>query len=541
MAYGDREEIKNSWGLGTGKYRVETFSGHKIVDSFGGKVGEVREGFAGIGSTTHNDRGNEISSSHKSASSVASDWDTVDSIERSNRDRGSSRSSGSSGKGGSSRISSSSDSGGYSGYDYSPNFSSRKGASSRADLYFTIIFLGSIGFILFFLSDLDDWFFSHLYQTIGALVVLVVLYVLFIRNPESARKKGSRKSARSDDSSLTPTKVVVLLITLFLIIWVVMSVIDPYIRTSVRPIRTMYIYDERTREMKGFRARLTERQKIANTLVCVGLDPVIEKMPEDIRASSPTDSAALVPWYTKIVDETAPFASMFKPQHAHWEAVEDGGGLAALRAVIAHIRTHHPDIPIFMDCKRGDIGRTQTQYGIAHFDLEGVDGMNYNGYMGRDTLEALVDEDHPERSLVGLGRTSNPAAWEMQDIYVNEQLRYWEYMVQCLHRWSRELGVLENAGVVMGAAHKDPANEDKIYSEHLARAREIVGNDMWLLIPGIGTQGGFVEQTIQACYTGPGSVAINSSSGLNFPEDGDCGGATRDLRDQLNDSAKAVA
>jgi orotidine-5'-phosphate decarboxylase len=93
-------------------------------------------------------------------------------------------------------------------------------------------------------------------------------------------------------------------------------------------------------------------------------------------------------------------------------------------------------------------------------------------------------------------------------------------MVDRLCAWSTELGVIKSAGVVMGAAHKDQNDSSKIFSWHLSRARAIVGNDMWFLIPGIGTQGGFVEETIRASFGGPGTIAINSSSGITNASSG---------------------
>lgn len=273
-------------------------------------------------------------------------------------------------------------------------------------------------------------------------------------------------------------------------------------------------------ENRGFRQRLADRQGRVNSLVCVGLDPLTEKLPDIVRASTPSVGAAVLLWMRDIVDATAPIASMFKPQHAHWEAIP--GGLEALRTLIAHIHLHHPDIPVFLDCKRGDIARTQRQYREAHFALEGVDGMNYNGYMGRSTLESLISEDPANRgrALVGLGRTSNPDAWEIQDARLADGRRFWELMVERQMSWSQDLGVIDNAGIVMGAAHKDPDKSDKIYSWHLSRVREIVQLLMWLLIPGIGTQGGFVEETIKAAFAGPGSIAINSSSEIDFASAG---------------------
>lgn len=284
---------------------------------------------------------------------------------------------------------------------------------------------------------------------------------------------------------------------------------------------------------------LTARQCAVDSLVCVGLDPLVEKMPQSVADQYSDTAEAVMHWMRDIVDATAPFACMFKPQHAHWEAIP--GGVDALQKLVEYIHLVYPDIPVFMDCKRGDIDRTQRQYRDAHFGLEGADGMNYNGYMGKETLRSLFDLNHPGRALVGLGRTSNPDAWEIQDALMADGKPVWVFMVERLYTWSLELDILDNAGIVMGAAHKedpsDPANK-AIYSQHLSRAREIVGDKMWFLIPGIGAQGGFVEQTIKACFAGPGSIAINSSSGIIFASAGEdyAVAAAREaekLRDQI--------
>lgn len=269
----------------------------------------------------------------------------------------------------------------------------------------------------------------------------------------------------------------------------------------------------------GFRRRLAERQAAIDSLLCVGLDPIIEKVPAHLRPPASRSAAeAVFQWMAEIVDATAPFASMFKPQLAHWIAIPKG--MEELRYLIAFIHNRHPQIPVLLDCKCGDIDRTQQQYREAFFTMLGADGINLNAYMGRDTLQSLVDTKHPERALVGLGRTSNSAAWEIQDALMANGRPLWQFMVKRLWAWSRRLGVEENAGVVMGAAHKVPDRPEEIYSLHLEQARELVGDELWFLIPGIGTQGGFVEATVQASYHGPGSIAINSSSAINFASAG---------------------
>lgn len=214
----------------------------------------------------------------------------------------------------------------------------------------------------------------------------------------------------------------------------------------------------------------------------------------------------------EIIDATASTASMFKPQKAHYEAIPDGR--KALQAIVDHIHNKYPDIPVFLDCKRGDIARTQERYRIAHFEIDGVDGMNFSPYMGKDCMAQLVDKDFLGRAIVGLCYTSNPSAREVQDITLADGRQYWEFIAERTLGWAEDLGVAGDAGLVMAAAYETQKGSGEVYSRHLYRGREIVGDKMWFLIPGVGTQGGFAEETVKAAYSGAGSIAINSSSGI---------------------------
>ncbi|MFA5877979.1 MAG: orotidine-5'-phosphate decarboxylase [Candidatus Staskawiczbacteria bacterium] len=273
--------------------------------------------------------------------------------------------------------------------------------------------------------------------------------------------------------------------------------------------------------MMGFREKLARRQHEAKTLVCVGLDPLVENMPECLRGKEAFLAADIASWMLKIATATAPFASMFKPQSAHWEAIP--GGADALRKVVNGIHDAFPGIPVFLDCKRGDIARTQQQYRAAHFGFQGVDGMNFSPYMGKDCMAALVDKGNLGRALVGLCYTSNPDAREVQNVCIlghDPYQYYWEFIAGRVLAWAEELGVAENAGLVMAAAYKPRKDGLEIYSKHLTRCRELVGDRLWFLIPGIGAQHGFIEETVRTAYVGPGSVAINSSSEIDFASNG---------------------
>ncbi len=292
---------------------------------------------------------------------------------------------------------------------------------------------------------------------------------------------------------------------------------------------------------RNFRKMLRIRQEMVNSLVCVGLDPLPEKLPDKFYKffdSKDKDLGRKITiWMYNIIDAVAEYTSMFKPQVAHYEAMPDGKN--TLRLIISYIRNYYPDIPVFLDCKRGDIGRTQQRYKVAHFEIDRADGMNFSPYMGKDCMEYLVDNENPGRAIVGLCYTSNSSAREVQDVKMRNGRCYWEMIAEKTLEWAEDLGVAGNAGLVMAAAYENPKGSGKIFSYHLSRCREIVGDKLWFLIPGIGTQGGFIEQTVKAAYAGPGSIAINSSSGIIFASQGDDFAAAaaqkaKELRDEIN-------
>lgn len=280
--------------------------------------------------------------------------------------------------------------------------------------------------------------------------------------------------------------------------------------------------------MYNFRIRLAERQRLAKTLLCVGLDPDIKELPYSIqeqiaKLDNDEEKAIIVGNHMQnIVDATAIFACMYKPQIAHWEALGTTG-LMELTRLICYIKQTYPEIPVFLDCKRGDIDNTQEMYRIASFEKYRADGMNFNPYMGRSCMKALYDENNPGRALVGLCFTSNPDARETQDALMADGDMYWQFIAKKTLKWAEELGpgVLNNAGLVMAAAYADKDNPGVIHKEHLVSCRQIVHNKFWFLIPGIGKQGGLLTETIESAYFGPGSIAVNESRSIIFASKGD--------------------
>ncbi len=252
-----------------------------------------------------------------------------------------------------------------------------------------------------------------------------------------------------------------------------------------------------------------------NSLVCVGLDPDITKLPKQFSAVN----ASLRKFNQSIVDATAEFACCFKPQIAYYAAV---GAEKELEQTIDYIKKHYPNIPVILDAKRGDIGATATMYAREAFERYDADALTVNPYMGGDTIEPYLS--YQERGVVVLCRTSNGGSGQFQSLEVDGQPIAWH-----VAKRSTEWNANEQVMLVVGAT----------YPEELRHIRTIVG-DMPLLVPGIGAQGGDVQAVLDNGLDSQGfGLVVNSSRGIIYASsDQDfaaaAGNAAKRLRDQIN-------
>jgi orotidine-5'-phosphate decarboxylase len=267
----------------------------------------------------------------------------------------------------------------------------------------------------------------------------------------------------------------------------------------------------------GFIRRLRERWQQADSLLCVGLDPDPARFPAAL-ANHPD---RLFAFCRDIADATAHVACAFKPQIAYFAA--HAGGEDALARLIAHLREAHPDVPVILDAKRGDIGSTAAQYAIEAFDRFGADAVTLNPYMGRDSAEPFLQRgDH---GCIFLCHTSNPGARDFQELDVGGEPLYQRIARIIAGSWN-DAG---NCALVVGAT----------FPEELRVIRGIVG-DMPLLIPGVGAQGGDVEAVVRSGATADGTgLMINSSRGILYASSGAdyaqaAAEAARLLRDTIN-------
>ena len=272
----------------------------------------------------------------------------------------------------------------------------------------------------------------------------------------------------------------------------------------------------------AFIEQLRARWHASNSLLCVGLDPDLAKFPDAFV----DDDDALFAFCRDIADATAEFACAFKPQIAYFAAHNHGE--AALQRLIAHINATHPDVPVILDAKRGDIGSTAEQYALEAFDRFGADAVTLNPYMGRDSAEPFLQRN--DRGCVFLCHTSNPGARDFQELVVSDangdNAPLYQHVARTIARdWNTD----GNCVLVVGATFPD----------ELSVIRGIVG-DMPLLIPGVGAQGGDVEAVVRNGKTADGTgLMINSSRGILYASSGAgyadaAADAARALRDEIN-------
>ncbi len=244
----------------------------------------------------------------------------------------------------------------------------------------------------------------------------------------------------------------------------------------------------------------------ADSLLCVGLDPSLD-----------IPTADVLPRMRAVIDATHPFACAFKPNSAFYEA-RGREGWDILRNLVDHI--HAKGLPVLLDVKRGDIASTADAYAVACFDAIGADAVTASPFLGRDSVESFFRRE--DRGVFLLCHTSNPGARDLQELDCVGAPLY-ERIAEAAQAWDTK-GTI---GLVVGAT----------YPEQLAAVRAAAPR-MWILLPGVGTQGGDLEASLAAGLTAEGSgVLVNVSRAICQADDP--GAAARALRDRINAARRA--
>ena len=267
--------------------------------------------------------------------------------------------------------------------------------------------------------------------------------------------------------------------------------------------------------METFFSFLSKRVDDCSSLLCVGLDP----HPEDLVKPS---AEAAKEYCLSIIRKTAPYAAAFKPNAAFFE-MHGPEGWQALAEVIRGVKEESQRlgsmIPVILDAKRGDIASTADAYARSAFGMLGANAITLNPYLGQDSIEPFLT--WKEKGVFLLCKTSNPGAGDLQDLIFTEDGGKTLPLYLLVARMAQGWNTRDNIGLVVGATQP----------EALAKVRE-VAPDLWILLPGVGTQGGDLETALRIGLRKDGKgMLITVSRSLARAEDP--ARAAAELRDTI--------
>ncbi|HLU03521.1 MAG TPA: orotidine-5'-phosphate decarboxylase [Advenella sp.] len=267
-----------------------------------------------------------------------------------------------------------------------------------------------------------------------------------------------------------------------------------------------------------FIEKLESAWQSQNSLLMVGLDPDPERLPVSMTQNRESTFA----FCKGIVDASAPYACGFKPQIAYFASQ---GAEEQLSQLCTYIHETYPHLPIVLDAKRGDIGTTAEHYAREAYERYKADAVTVSPYMGFDSIEPYLA--WKDRGIIILCRTSNPGGSDLQFVEsASGEPLYLHVASMVAEKWNTH----GQCGLVVGAT----------FPEELSKVRARVGDAMPLLVPGIGAQGGDIEETVKAGRNSAGTgMMINSSRAILYASSDDnwkeaAARVARETRDQIN-------
>ncbi|MGA3161376.1 MAG: orotidine-5'-phosphate decarboxylase [Terracidiphilus sp.] len=269
--------------------------------------------------------------------------------------------------------------------------------------------------------------------------------------------------------------------------------------------------------MNAAMQKFERREEAAGSLLCVGLDPELDRLPARFR----DEERPLLAFNRWIIEQTHPYAAAYKANMAFYE-VRGSQGLKELELTMEYLRSEHAEIPTICDAKRGDIGNSNRGYAASIFDAMGFDAVTLHPYLGKEALAPFLERR--DKVCIVLCRTSNSGAGEFQDLESGGR-PLWETVALSV---SAEWNAAGNLMLVVGAT----------CPEEMRRIRAIAP-EIPFLVPGVGAQGGDVAAVVRAGLDAQGKgLLINSSRGILFSDDP--AAAARALRDEINAARKAA-
>lgn len=266
------------------------------------------------------------------------------------------------------------------------------------------------------------------------------------------------------------------------------------------------------------RQEIIDHIKEKRSFLCVGLDSDIKKMPQWLVEEAGGDTyKALMTFNKAIIDATAPYCVAYKPNTAFYEAF-GAEGWKALADTIAYIRENHPRHFVIADAKRGDIGNTSAMYARAFFNDLKADALTVAPYMGEDSVKPFLG--YEGKWVILLALTSNKGSMDFQLIRDENGNRLFENVISKSQTWGSTDEIMYVVGATRGQMFED--------------IRAVAPNN-FLLVPGVGAQGGSLEEVCRYGMTDDCGLLVNSSRAIIYAS------SERNYAEAAGEAAKAVA
>lgn len=234
------------------------------------------------------------------------------------------------------------------------------------------------------------------------------------------------------------------------------------------------------------------------SFLCVGLDTDTKKIPQHLL----NEEEPIFSFNKSIIDATAPYCVAYKPNLAFYEAF-GLKGMAAFEKTIEYLKTNYPDHFIIADAKRGDIGNTSSMYARTFFEAYNLDALTVAPYMGEDSVTPFLGYDG--KWVILLALTSNKGSHDFQLTADEKGERLFEKVLRTSQQW----GSKENMMYVVGAT------QGKMFED----IRKVVP-DHFLLVPGVGAQGGSLQEVCKYGMNKNCGLLVNSSRGIIYASNG---------------------
>lgn len=274
---------------------------------------------------------------------------------------------------------------------------------------------------------------------------------------------------------------------------------------------------------------MTKKQLIEHifrkeSFLCVGLDSDRKKLPAHLLGQDD----AMFKFNKAIIDATAPYCVAYKPNVAFYEC-EGMEGWQALEKTVQYLKEYYPDHLILADAKRGDIGNTSAMYARCFFEHLGVDALTVAPYMGSDSVTPFLN--YEGKWVVLLALTSNKGGLDFQMTEDKDDERLFEKVIRVSRTWADDEKMMYVVGATRGRLFEDVR---RVAPHH------------FLLVPGVGAQGGSLEEVCRYGMTKDCELLVNSSRGIIFADSSErfaevAGEKAKELQQQMREQLNKFA